>query len=46
MDERADLIVTELDRQIKKLDQIYEELNDTESTLKRYINPYPELRST
>jgi|688.fasta_scaffold417094_2 hypothetical protein len=29
MDEQADLIVTELDRQIKKLDEIYDELSDT-----------------
>jgi hypothetical protein len=35
MDEQADIIVTEMDRQIKKLDEIYEELSDTETTLKR-----------
>jgi peptidoglycan hydrolase CwlO-like protein len=35
MDEQANVIMTELDRQIEKLDQIYEELNDTETTLKR-----------
>lgn len=35
MDMQADVIMTELDRQIEKLDQIYEELNDTETTLKR-----------
>ena len=29
MDEDADLIVTELDRQFKKLDEIYDELSDT-----------------
>ncbi len=37
MDEDADLIVTELDRQIKKLDEIYDELSDTQTTLKRYV---------
>lgn len=36
MDEQANTIMIELDRQINKLDQIYDELNDTETTLKRY----------
>jgi hypothetical protein len=35
MDEQADVIVTEMDRQIKKLDEVYDELCDTETTLKR-----------
>lgn len=35
MDEQADVIVTELDRQIKKLDEVYDDLCDTETTLKR-----------
>ena len=29
MDKQADDILTEMDRQIQKLDQIYDELNDT-----------------
>jgi peptidoglycan hydrolase CwlO-like protein len=36
MDEQADTLILELDRQIQKLDKIYEDLNDTETTLKRY----------
>jgi len=35
MDEQANDILTELDRQINKLDQIYDEMNDTETTLAR-----------
>ena len=35
MDEQANEILTELDRQINVLDQIYDEMNDTETTLKR-----------
>ena len=29
MDDQVDLMITELDRQIKKLDEIYDELSDT-----------------
>ena len=29
MDQQADAVLTELDRQINKLDQIYDELSDT-----------------
>jgi hypothetical protein len=29
MDEQANTIMIELDRQINKLDQVYDELNDT-----------------
>lgn len=36
MDEQADTLILELDRQIQKLDKIYDDLNDTETTLKRY----------
>jgi hypothetical protein len=35
MDDKANLIAVELDRQINKLDQIYDEMNETETTLKR-----------
>ena len=35
MDEQANDILLELDRQINKLDLIYDEMNDTETTLKR-----------
>lgn len=38
--------MTELDRQINQLDNIYEELNDTETTLKRYILVNPGQKST
>ena len=40
MDEQANVIMTELDRQINKLDAIYDTMCDTETTLKRYIYPY------
>jgi peptidoglycan hydrolase CwlO-like protein len=46
MDGQADEILVELDRQISKLDQIYDEMNDTETTLKRYPLPHAELSST
>jgi uncharacterized protein (UPF0212 family) len=35
MDERADAINVELDRQINMLDSIYDNMKDTETTLKR-----------
>ena len=35
MDEQANEIMTELDRQIKKLDSIYDTMCDTETTLAR-----------
>ena len=35
MDEQADAINIELDRQINQLDKIYEDLKDTQNTLKR-----------
>ena len=35
MDEQADTINVELNRQIEQLDKIYDNLKDTESTLKR-----------
>ena len=35
MDEIADKINTELDRQINQLDSIYDNMKDTETTLKR-----------
>ncbi len=37
MDEQADAINIELDRQINQLDKIYDDLKDTETTLKRYV---------
>ena len=35
MDEQADTINVELNRQIEQLDKIYDNLKDTETTLKR-----------
>ena len=35
MDEQGVLVLGELDRQINKMDEIYEKMNDTESTLER-----------
>lgn len=36
MDDQANTVMLELDRQINKLDKVYDDLNDTETTLKRY----------
>lgn len=36
MDEMADNINVELDRQIEQLDSIYDDMKDTNTTLKRY----------
>jgi hypothetical protein len=36
MDEQADAVNLELDRQINQLDKIYDDLKDTDTTLKRY----------
>ena len=35
MDEQGALVLSELDRQINKMDEIYQKMNDTESTLER-----------
>ncbi len=37
MDEQADSINVELNRQIEQLDKVYDNLKDTETTLKRYF---------
>lgn len=40
MDEQADSINVELNRQIEQLDKVYDNLKDTETTLKRYLFCY------
>ena len=45
MDEKANVVMTEMDRQINKLDEIYDQMNDTETTLKRYNMNNLELRN-